>query len=752
MKRVSAPMAALSILMGSCLSVAVLASGSAAATGSTSPVWSVQSTSNPTAANGQLSGVKCTSPSSCTAVGSYRTPAGRTATLAESLVDGHWVQQPTPNPVGSADAQLAAVSCTSASDCVAVGHSSLVLPNSESDDALIENWNGAKWAIDPVPLPAGAAASELAAVSCISATACVAVGYWENTLGVQLNLGEAWDGKTWQVTPVANPRSGWMSQLTGVACTSAKACTAVGHYENKLTSVTDTLGETWNGKTWVIAATPNVPGDPSFLVGVSCSAVAACTAVGYSTLYTSATALVERWNGSAWARQTTPSPVGSTLHGVFCTSATRCVAVGESSSSGLIETWNGASWTTQSVPAPPGAESYSLSSVKCVPPDTCMAVGSYKNSDGIDLTLAEAWNGTSWLIEPTVNPSGALGSGLAGLSCTSADFCEAVGELAQTDEGNQSSEVPLAEVWNGKTWARQAIPPPAGVETSALNGVSCASPVFCVAVGTYNAHDWLLAFAEVWNGTAWSSESLPVLVTAPENMYWLNGVTCLSSKNCIAVGGDSSGDTGTGGAYSENWNGKAWTPETAPGLYAGDDYGEFLAVSCVSATDCIGVGTDNGLSSTPAIADKWNGSSWVAEEPVSPNLYDSLSGVSCLPSGGCVAVGVEGDGYEIPLVETLNATGKWTVIANPPATAFGSSLSAVSCTSTANCVAVGAYPAGTIERPYGESLSGNTWTVEHPATPAGTPDGYLSAIVCSSSGCEAVGSANGVTLAERRTT
>jgi hypothetical protein len=150
-------------------------------------------------------------------------------------------------------------------------------------------------------------------------------------------------------------------------------------------------------------------------------------------------------------------------------------------------------------------------------------------------------------------------------------------------------------------------------------------------------------------------------------MYWLNGVTCLSSQDCIAVGGDYNGDTGTGGAYSENWNGEAWTPETAPGLYAGDDYDEFLAVSCVSATDCIGVGTDNGTSSTPAIADKWNGRSWVADEPASPNLYDSLSGVSCLPSGGCVAVGIEGDGYELPLVETLNAAGKWTVIAKPPA-------------------------------------------------------------------------------------
>jgi hypothetical protein len=52
MKAISAPMVALSILMGSCLSVGVLASGSAASTRTTSPAWSVQSTSNPTAANG----------------------------------------------------------------------------------------------------------------------------------------------------------------------------------------------------------------------------------------------------------------------------------------------------------------------------------------------------------------------------------------------------------------------------------------------------------------------------------------------------------------------------------------------------------------------------------------------------------------------------------------------------------------------------------------------------------------------------
>jgi hypothetical protein len=78
------------------------------------------------------------------------------------------------------------------------------------------------------PLPAGNAA-KLAAVSCTSGTACMAVGNWSGppTYG-QLPLAERWDGQSWIVeSPVMRP--GAISVvLTGVSCVSSTDCIAVG--------------------------------------------------------------------------------------------------------------------------------------------------------------------------------------------------------------------------------------------------------------------------------------------------------------------------------------------------------------------------------------------------------------------------------------------------------------------------------------------------------------------------------------------
>jgi hypothetical protein len=67
--------------------------------------------------------------------------------------------------------------------------------------------------------------------------------------------------------------------------------------------------------------------------------------------------LVERWNGINWVVQPAARPTNGELHGVSCTTATTCTAVGDrNASSGtavtLAEAWKGSGWTIQ--PAPPG--------------------------------------------------------------------------------------------------------------------------------------------------------------------------------------------------------------------------------------------------------------------------------------------------------------------------------------------------------------------------------------------------------------
>ncbi|MDQ1422666.1 MAG: hypothetical protein QOD72_164, partial [Acidimicrobiaceae bacterium] len=110
--------------------------------------------------------------------------------------------------------------------------------------------------------------------------------------------------------------------------------------------------------------------------------------------------------------------------------------------------------------------------VSCTGASNCFAVGA--SSTGNTSTLVERWNGTSWTIVTSPNPTGASSSGLAGISCIAATSCFAVGN---TDIGGSRS---LIEQWNGTNWSVAAATAP-----PSLNGVACISATSCYAVGGY---------------------------------------------------------------------------------------------------------------------------------------------------------------------------------------------------------------------------------------------------------------------------
>jgi hypothetical protein len=118
--------------------------------------------------------------------------------------------------------------------------------------------------------------------------------------------------------------------------------------------------------------------------------------------------LAERWDGTRWTIQSTPnlSRIGYTaLTAVSCTSAADCTAVGTYNLSvGIAEHWNGTRWTIQRLPTPPGtpgeAPLVNPVSISCASATACMTVGNTEN-----MTLAEQWNGSRWIIEPTPNPT-----------------------------------------------------------------------------------------------------------------------------------------------------------------------------------------------------------------------------------------------------------------------------------------------------------------------------------------------------------
>ena len=373
----------------------------------------------------------------------------------------------------------------------------------------------ASWSIQTTPKPTGAFDSGLRAVSCSSTTACTAVGEAffnsDGPIFPSAPLAEHWDGAGWSVQAAVDPnRAGPFGQsgLYGVSCVSATACTAVGFQASNSGGAPGglPLAEQWNGLDWSIQSTPNPIGPPlpttpgtgpvpeSQLNGVSCTSTTACTAVG-SFVDSAGTAapLVERWDGVGWSIQTIPTPTGardSVLWGVSCPSTTACSAVGSSdnrtgTSFTLAERWDGVGWSIQTVPSPTGATDTKLNAVSCPSTADCTAVGT-----SFDDPLAERWNGTRWSLQATPNPKGE--PPLQGVSCSSFEACTAVGS---------SSGIALAERWNGARWSSQTTPSPARRTLTPL-GVSCPSSTVCESVGgSENSDgDTGVPLAEAWNG------------------------------------------------------------------------------------------------------------------------------------------------------------------------------------------------------------------------------------------------------------
>ncbi len=352
------------------------------------PVWTVVSSPNAGSKINDLYGVSCTSPTDCVAVGQY-SDGGEdliVQTLVESWDGSAWSVVPSPSEPGSNNSNLYAISCTNANSCMAVGSyvdSSVVSQN------FAETWNGTDWSIVPTP-DVGTDGNALNSVYCTTSTNCVAVGT-TNIFGGD-TLIEAWDGSSWSVVPSPSEDS---DVLDGVSCVGASYCTAVGEYVNGDETVVGTLIESWDGSEWSIVPSPN-PGDNfSQLQGVSCYSATSCLAVGQQKTSTSPIVLAETWNGTEWSVGRSPTAMGASegLISVSCTTSTACIAVGYETVSSrvqntLITSWNGAKLKVDTSPDG-GSKINVLGSVACPGQDDCVAVGDYQAKHHVGDTLVE---------------------------------------------------------------------------------------------------------------------------------------------------------------------------------------------------------------------------------------------------------------------------------------------------------------------------------------------------------------------------
>ncbi|MBV9714839.1 MAG: hypothetical protein JOZ64_05635 [Solirubrobacterales bacterium] len=226
------------------------------------------------------------------------------------------------------------------------------------------------------------------------------------------------------------------------------------------------------------------------------------------------------------------------------------MAVGSYTDSANIEhtlayLWNGSFWELQTTQDPFGAAFDTLNSVSCASATSCLGVGGNGKSP-----LYEGWNGSTWSAAFGI-ANNSTGAAFAGASCRSTTTCYAVGE-----NFNLAGEFTLANLINptGHGVAFFTTPSP-GKNISLLGAVSCpGGPVAarelpgCVAVGKDNSFSGtFVTHAEAFDGISppngWSTMSIPT-PTNPSGTpiaASLNGISCTSTTNCIAVGSDTAG-------------------------------------------------------------------------------------------------------------------------------------------------------------------------------------------------------------------
>ncbi|MBV9009276.1 MAG: hypothetical protein JO354_08940 [Verrucomicrobia bacterium] len=124
-----------------------------------------------------------------------------------------WSVVPSPNNVAVASGQLYDVTCTSASQCWAVGTYQY---SGARNQTVIEQWDGTTWSIVSSPNTSTTDNNILYGVTCTSASQCWAVGTSNNG-----TLIEQWNGSAWSIVASPNTSTTDTDYLNGVTCTSA---------------------------------------------------------------------------------------------------------------------------------------------------------------------------------------------------------------------------------------------------------------------------------------------------------------------------------------------------------------------------------------------------------------------------------------------------------------------------------------------------------------------------------------------------
>src|SRR5215813_1801013 len=279
----------------------------------------------------------------------------------------------------------------------------------------------------------------------------------------------------------------------------------------------------------------------------------------------------------------------------------------------------------------------------------CSTPGGHKVGVAVNIKVART---TSWRTSEIASPAGITDAVFRGISCFNADHCVALGQAFN------SSETAFAMTEDRGKWQRAVtLKTPTAARDWTVTDISCPSARLCVAVGQLQpaAPGPSYAFAGSVSGRHWSA--LQPIRTATA----LNALSCPAPGSCVAVGEDSSGPviaTQSAGRWQQ-----AHHVSMARVKPSGDFQNSLTSVACSRPGSCVAVGSYSkvrpaGLTAQPMMVIESHGI-WRPAQAIAvpkdigtsaglanaagtgngPVSLASLSTVSCLPRGWCIAAG-----------------------------------------------------------------------------------------------------------------
>lgn len=190
--------------------------------------WSIVASPTPSPGTGNaLSSVTCASADDCWAVGYTSSDTnGDSQGLVEQYTGGGWAVVTSPLHSSGTRTALSAVACVSSIDCWAVG-------STDGDtQGLVEQYAGSAWDIVTSPTLSPSVRAELSGVACTGVGSCWTAGEYSPATDLDLEyefqaLIEGYAGGTWEVS--AAPGFSGHSSLAAVTCVDADDCWAMGY-------------------------------------------------------------------------------------------------------------------------------------------------------------------------------------------------------------------------------------------------------------------------------------------------------------------------------------------------------------------------------------------------------------------------------------------------------------------------------------------------------------------------------------------